>query len=98
MRFLLALLALSYSIQASEDLTNLIDTYNIGHSVVYTNTSWIPLRCQVSSKVDESLPFGTLAEKRNVTIRGMQAFTWQRNPDTQIIYCERLVEETPYDP
>jgi hypothetical protein len=90
---LLALLLLSFPLSASEDLTHYIDIYKTPHSVVYTNTTWIPLRCMISSKVDDALPFGTLAEKRNVTIRGMQSFTWLRNPDTQIIYCERLIEE-----
>ena len=93
---LLALLLLSFPLYA-EDLTHFIDVYNNGNSVVYTNTTWIPVRCQISSKVDPNLPFGTLAEKRNVTIRGMQSYRWLRNPDTQIIFCERLIEEHSHD-
>lgn len=81
----------------SEDLTHLIDVYYTEGFAYYTNTSDIPLRCQISSKIDENLPFGTLAEKRNVTIRGHLSFTWRRWPTEQVIYCERLIEEHTYD-
>ena len=81
----------------AEDLTHLIDITNTGRSVTYYNASWIPVRCQISSDPDPALPFGTLAEKRNITIRGYQSFTWLRNPDTQIIHCVRLIEEEEYD-
>lgn len=97
MYLLISLLILSFPLYA-EDLTHLIDVYNDGKSVVYTNITWIPVRCQISSNVDESLPFGTLAEKRNITIRGMQSFRWYRNPDSQIIFCERLTPEINHDP
>jgi hypothetical protein len=94
MRFLLILITLSYPLKASEDLTHLIDVYRSEGGVTYTNISDIPLWCQVSSKVDPDLPFGTLAEKRNVTIRGYLSYTHRRWPTEQIIYCERLVEES----
>ena len=93
MRLFLTLFLLSYPLIASEDLTHLIDVYRSEAHNVYTNTSDIPLRCQVSAKVDPNLPFGTLAEKRNVTIRGYLSYTHRRWPTEQIIYCERLVEE-----
>lgn len=77
----------------SEDLTHLIDVYYTEGYAYYTNTSDTPLRCQISAKIDENLPFGTLAEKRNVTIRGHLSYTARRWPTEQVIYCERLVEE-----
>ena len=80
-------------LQASEDLTHLVDIYNTGVSVIYTNTSDVLLRCQISSDPNPDLPFGSLAEKRNITIRGYLSYTYLRNPDTQIIYCERLIQE-----
>ena len=83
---------LSPSLQA-EDLTHLVDVYRDRSGVVYTNTSDIPLRCQISSRVNPNLPFGTLEEKRNVTLRGYLSFKWRRWPYEQIIYCERLNED-----
>ena len=91
---LLAPLLVSAPLHANEDLTHLVDVYRDESGVVYTNTSDVPLRCQISSKVDEDLPFGTLAEKRNVTIRGYMSYKWRRNPTSQIILCYRLVEES----
>ena len=93
MHLLIALLLLSIPISATEDLTHHIDVYYTEGFAHYTNTSDIPLRCQISAKIDPNLPFGTLAEKRNVTIRGHLSYTHRRWPTEQIIYCERLVEE-----
>jgi hypothetical protein len=93
MHLIIALLALSIPLSASEDLTHLIDAYYTEGFAHYTNKSDIPLRCQISAKIDESLPFGTLAEKRNVTIRGYLSYTHRRWPTEQIIFCTRLVEE-----
>ena len=78
----------------SEDLTHLVDVYYTEGFAHYTNTSDIPLRCQISAKVDPNLPFGTLAEKRNVTIRGFLSYTHRRWPTEQVIFCERLTPET----
>ena len=94
---LLAPLLLSAPLHANEDLTHLVDVYRDDTGVVYTNTSDIPLRCQISSKVDPDLPFGTLAEKRNITLRGHLSFKWRRHPYEQIILCYRLVEEKTYE-
>lgn len=93
MHYLLSLLLLSYPLSASEDLTYLVDVYYTEGYAHYTNTSDIPLRCQISARIDPNLPYGTLAEKRNVTIRGHLSYTHRRWPTEQVIYCERLVEE-----
>ena len=93
MHLLITLLLLSIPLTASEDLTHYIDVYYTEGFAHYTNTSDIPLRCQISAKIDPNLPFGTLAEKRNVTIRGHLSYTHRRWPTEQIIYCERLVPE-----
>ena len=70
------------------DMTSFIDIYRGQHSVTYTNVSDIPLRCQISSRVDPDLPLGQLAETRNITIREYMSYTHLRNPRTQLIYCE----------
>ena len=82
----------------SEDLTPLVDVYYTEGYAHYTNTSDIPLRCQISSKVDPNLPFGTLAEKRNVTLRGYLSYTHRRWPTEQVIFCTRLTPELQNDP
>jgi hypothetical protein len=87
------LLALFAQSSSAEDLTHLVDVYRDRSGVIYTNTSEIPLRCQISSKVDPNLPFGTLAEKRNITLRGYLSYTHNRFPTEQIIYCTRLIKE-----
>jgi hypothetical protein len=93
MHLIIALLALSIPLSAQEDLTHLVDVYYTEGYAHYTNTSDIPLRCQISARIDPKLPFGTLSEKRNVTIRGHLSYTHRRWPTEQIIYCEAL-----YDP
>jgi len=98
MHLLITLLLLSIPLQSSEDLTHYIDVYYTEGFAHYTNKSDIPLRCQISAKIDPNLPFGTLAEKRNVTIRGHLSYTHNRHPYEQIILCYRLVEEKTYDP
>ena len=71
------------------DETHLVDAYYWQGGVRYTNLSEQTLRCQISTKVDPNLPFGTLAEKRNIVLKPYHSYTYQRYPDQQIIYCEK---------
>ena len=89
---LIPLLFLSLSAH-SEDLTHLIDTYRMKGSINFTNTSQIPLQCQISSRIDPTLPLGTVAERRNITLDRYMSYTHYRSPDETIIYCERLIQE-----
>ena len=74
------------------DETHLVDAYYWQGGVRYTNLSEHKLRCQISTKVDPNLPFGTLAEKRNIVIKPYHSYTYARYPNEQIIFCVKEYE------
>lgn len=71
---------------SSLDRTEAIDIYRTVGGTTYTNLSDDVLRCQISTRIDPSLPIGTLAEKRNILLRGSMSYVHQRKGE-QIIYC-----------
>ena len=78
-------------VDTSLDLTHLVDVYRFDGRTHYTNTSDRILVCQISTHNPENhshmrLPLGTLAEKKNITLRQYQSYVHHRNGH-QIILC-----------